>query len=73
MSIQHELIGSYAKVTLKYSGQKEEEVSVNKGDTVQIVEIGHHNNYKVRLETAIEGWLPAFVIGQRDHEESTSR
>ena len=70
---QSELVGSFTKVVVKYKAQKDEELSVDKGDTVQILDTAPHNLYLVRKDSATEGWVPHFVIGQRDHEESSSR
>ena len=61
------------KVALVYSAQRDDDLSVSKGDTVQILDVGSHNVYQVKQETGLEGWLPAYVIGQRDHEDSSSR
>ena len=71
------LIGAFAKVACSYNGAQEAgELTVERGDTVQVCDTAAHNKYLVRrddLEHACytEGWLPAYVLGLRNVEDET--
>ena len=68
------------KVTCKFDLVSETgtEMSLAKGDTVQIIQLGAHSTYNVRKHVTDtcsnqEGWVPAYVIGMRGPDESQSR
>jgi len=55
-------------VTESYSAITEDEITVQKGDLVQIITANMHNRFLVHREAnehqpAAEGWIPGFVIG----------
>jgi hypothetical protein len=57
-----------AKVVCSYSAITEDEITVQKGDVVQIVTANMHNRFLVYREAnesqpGAEGWIPGFVIG----------
>lgn len=61
-------IPNCARVTDSYSAITEDEISVQKGDIVQIITANMHNRFLVHREAneqqpAAEGWIPGFVIG----------
>jgi hypothetical protein len=61
-------IPNQAKVLQSYTAITEDEISVQKGDTVQIITANLHNRYLVHHESgdthlAAEGWIPGYVIG----------
>jgi hypothetical protein len=61
-------IPNQAKVLQSYTAITEDEISVQKGDTVQIITANLHNRYLVHYESsdthlAAEGWIPGYVIG----------
>jgi len=61
-------IPNCARVTESYSAITEDEISVQKGDLVQIITANMHNRFLVHREAnehqpAAEGWIPGFVIG----------
>jgi len=61
-------IPNCARVTDTYSAITEDEISVQKGDLVQIITANMHNRFLVHREAnehqpAAEGWIPGFVIG----------
>lgn len=69
--LQVENAGPPVKVSCDYSAVKEDEISLSKGETVQILATNQHNMYLVhRVATdstpAAEGWVPAHVLGQKD-------
>lgn len=62
------VIPSTAKVVSSYSAITEDEISLQKGDTVQIITANMHNRFLVHREAneqqpAAEGWIPGHVIG----------
>jgi hypothetical protein len=61
-------IPNCAKVVSAYAAITEDEISVQKGDVVQIITANMHNRFLVHREAnehqpAAEGWIPGFVIG----------
>ena len=61
-------IPNCAKVVNAYAAITEDEISVQKGDVVQIITANMHNRFLVHREAnehqpAAEGWIPGFVIG----------
>ena len=61
-------IPNCARVMSSYSAITEDEISVQKGDVVQIITANMHNRFLVHREAneqqpAAEGWIPGFVIG----------
>lgn len=61
-------IPNCARVTESYSAITEDEISVQKGDLVQIITANMHNRFLVHREAnehqpAAEGWIPGFIIG----------
>ena len=72
--------GSFAKVVCKFSAVSETgaELSLDKSDTVQIMQTGAQCTYNVRKYVADtctyqEGWIPAYVIGLRGPDNTQSR
>ena len=55
------LIGSTVKVMVDYRQVKENEVSVNRGDVVTVLEI-ESNAYKIATCQSQEGWVPSYVL-----------
>jgi hypothetical protein len=54
---------------------KEDEISVSKGEVVQILYTNQHNMFLVHrpanaTSPAAEGWVPGYVIGPRDGDGS---
>ena len=61
-------IPNCAKVTNSYTAITEDEITVQKGDLVQIITANMHNRFLVHREAnehqpAAEGWIPGYVIG----------
>ncbi len=61
-------IPNCARVMSNYSAITEDEITVQKGDIVQIITANMHNRFLVHRESnehqpAAEGWIPGFVIG----------
>ncbi len=61
-------IPNQAKVLQSYTAITEDEISVQKGDCVQIITANLHNRYLVHYESSdthleAEGWIPGYVIG----------
>lgn len=61
-------IPNCAKVVNAYAAITEDEITVQKGDLVQIITANMHNRFLVHREAsehqpAAEGWIPGFVIG----------
>lgn len=61
-------IPNCAKVINAYAAITEDEITVQKGDVVQIITANMHNRFLVHREAsehqpAAEGWIPGFVIG----------
>lgn len=61
-------IPNCARVNETYTAITEDEISVQKGDMVQIITANMHNRFLVHREAnehqpAAEGWIPGFVIG----------
>lgn len=61
-------IPNSARVISSYSAITEDEITVQKGDIVQIITANMHNRFLVHREAnehqpAAEGWIPGFVIG----------
>ena len=61
------------KVNADYVAVHEDEISVNKGDVVQIVANNQQNSYLVHCEAtenspAAEGWIPAHLLQPKEHE-----
>ena len=55
-------------VVTNYTALKEDEITVSKGETVQILAANQHNMYLVHRapsqdSPAAEGWLPGYVLG----------
>lgn len=62
------VIPSTAKVVNSYSAITEDEITLQKGDIVQIITANMHNRFLVHREAneqqpAAEGWIPGHVIG----------
>lgn len=54
---------------------KEDEISVSKGEIIQIIYSNQYNMFLVHrpanaTSPAAEGWVPGYVIGPRDGEGS---
>lgn len=63
-------IPNFAKVICSYTAITEDEITVQKGDLVQIIVANMHNRFLVHREAnehqpAAEGWIPGFVIGSQ--------
>jgi triple functional domain protein len=63
--------GSVVKVSADYSAIREDEVSVTKGEMVQIIASNQHNMLLVHrpandTSPAAEGWIPSHVLGHKD-------
>ena len=79
--LQEQVIeGSFAKVACKFSVVSETgtELTLVKGDTVQVVQTGAHATFNVKKfisDTCShqEGWVPAYVIGMRGSDETQSK
>lgn len=61
-------IPNSARVISPYTAITEDEITVQKGDIVQIITANMHNRFLVHreaneLQPAAEGWIPGFVIG----------
>ena len=61
-------IPNCARVTESYTAITEDEISLQKGDIVQIITANMHNRFLVYREVtehqpAAEGWIPGHVIG----------
>ncbi|CAH1789675.1 unnamed protein product [Owenia fusiformis] len=68
-------VPSSGKVLMDYTAVREDEITLKKGDTVQIIATNQQNMYLVhRLggedQPAAEGWLPGHVIGQKDNDSA---
>jgi len=66
-----------AKCIVSYTAVTEDEISVQKGDVVQIMMANMHNRYMVHREAdgqqpAAEGWIPGSVIGSQFSSSSLS-
>ncbi|XP_013406605.1 kalirin isoform X3 [Lingula anatina] len=64
-----------AKALVDYTAVKEDEISLLKGETVQILATNQHNMCLVHRTAnenspAAEGWIPGHVIGRRDSEST---
>jgi hypothetical protein len=62
-------------VICDYMAFKEDEISVSKGEVVQILYTNQHNMFLVHrpanaTSPAAEGWVPGYVIGPRDGDGS---
>ncbi|XP_077997965.1 triple functional domain protein-like [Glandiceps talaboti] len=60
---------TYVRVIMSYSAVKEDEITVLKGETVQILATNQHSMYLVHRPAnqdspAAEGWIPGYVLGQ---------
>jgi hypothetical protein len=69
-------IPNCAKVINSYAAITEDEITVQKGDIVQIITANMHNRFLVHresseLQPAAEGWIPGFVIGFSQSANST--
>lgn len=69
--------GSYslARVIADYSAIKEDEISVSKGEKVQILTTNQNNMFLVHraaneVSPAAEGWIPGAVLGPIDESGS---
>lgn len=56
---------------MDFTAVKEDEISMLKGEVVQLVSANQHNRYLVfrpanENSPAAEGWVPGHVIGQKD-------
>lgn len=63
-------IPNFAKCISSYTAITEDEITVQKGDLVQIIVANMHNRFLVHREAneqqpAAEGWIPGFVIGSQ--------
>ena len=61
-------IPNSARVVVNYAAITEDEITVQKGDLVQIITANMHNRFLVHreaneLQPAAEGWIPGHVIG----------
>ena len=61
-------IPSWTRVINSYTAFTEDEITVQKGDVVQIITANMHNRFLVHREAnehqpAAEGWIPGHVIG----------
>ncbi|XP_070570002.1 kalirin-like isoform X4 [Ptychodera flava] len=59
---------TYVRVIMSYSAIKEDEITVLKGETVQILAANQHSMYLVHRPAnqdspAAEGWIPGYVLG----------
>ena len=60
-----------AKCQLDYLAVKEDEITVSKGETVQILATNQHNMFLVHraandTSPAAEGWLPGNILGHKE-------
>ena len=61
-------IPNWTRVVNSYTAFTEDEITVQKGDLVQIITANMHNRFLVHREAnehqpAAEGWIPGHVIG----------
>ncbi|KAK3762374.1 hypothetical protein RRG08_031956 [Elysia crispata] len=68
---------SSGRILFDYQAIKEDEVTVAKGELVQILGTNHQNMFLVHrpansVSPAAEGWVPCHVIGPRDGDGSSS-
>ncbi|XP_029657628.1 kalirin isoform X4 [Octopus sinensis] len=69
---------SLARVIADYSAIKEDEISVNKGEKVQILTTNQNNMFLVHraaneVSPAAEGWIPGVVLGSVDEGGSLKK
>ncbi|KAL3855028.1 hypothetical protein ACJMK2_014258 [Sinanodonta woodiana] len=69
---------THGKILYDYTAVKEDEVSVIKGETVQILATNQYNMFLIHrpanmTSPAAEGWIPSYVIGPKDGEGSLKR
>jgi hypothetical protein len=67
-SASNSIIPNCAKVLNAYTAITEDEITVQKGDIVQIITANMHNRFLVHREAnehqpAAEGWIPGSVLG----------
>ncbi|GFO00003.1 kalirin-like isoform x11, partial [Plakobranchus ocellatus] len=65
------------RILFDYQAIKEDEVTVSKGELVQIISTNHQNMFLIHrpansVSPAAEGWVPCHVIGPRDGDGSSS-
>ncbi|KAK3594849.1 hypothetical protein CHS0354_005771 [Potamilus streckersoni] len=69
---------THGKILYDYTAVKEDEVSVIKGEIVQILATNQYNMFLIHrpanmASPAAEGWVPSYVIGPRDGEGSLKK
>jgi hypothetical protein len=70
-------IPNTAKCIISYTAITEDEISLQKGDLVQIITANLHNRFLVHreatnLQPAAEGWIPGFVIGFKNNNNNNN-
>ncbi|BFZ15658.1 hypothetical protein BsWGS_18696 [Bradybaena similaris] len=66
------------RILFDYQAIKEDEVTVSKGELVQILNTNHQNMYLIhrpanQTSPAAEGWVPSHIIGPRDGDGSLKK
>ena len=59
------------KTLTDYTAVKEDEISVSRGETVQVLTSNQHNMYFVHRAVsdsspAAEGWIPGLILGHKE-------
>lgn len=73
--LQHDSVVHIGKIICDYQAVREDEISVCKGEIVQILSTNQYNLFFVYRPAnvncpAAEGWIPGHVIGPKDSEGS---